>query len=438
MSLWGLLLVLALPSELGAWEPAQVFGEGDAFVVRVADWLRLAEAFTQRNEAKPDAKAQLVMVRQHLAALDLEGLYEALPGTGTKTVSVHGRLRAVGDYEVELGAPYAEGRLGDARMRLAVTPTNGAPYRVASEARMFAGLTQGELVEVADRLVRWLRRTARGCRATTGADPCDEKIRAALHESFPATAALVERYVEVMDIVAADKAGLRARLHTRVRIDALEKDYPLVAATIRRGAGMATSRARIVDSAGRTVLISKADSTARESLVTFPLDLDRLFRDRYTSTIDIDSKMPGAAIRIEALTITTHVERLAEEVRIVSTLRERPRVVVSESGLVDALIPSDVETLVTDFLGIVAGSDGGRGARWWTTLPRRRDGAVAFSADFEIGSPDFVVFLLKMLRRLRFEDPERVELRQLMARGIAAFYADFVRFQRLTSGDVRR
>lgn len=429
MGWWALFVALALPPELGAWSCTSALGDDQAVVVRVADLVRLTNAFTQQRAVTPDARKRLDGVRSHLAAFDLEGLYAELPDTESKvrTFEVFGSLHPVGRYDVETSRPRVDGRAGDGRLTLKLSPTDGKPYRLQSDARMHVGLTADELVAVGAGLIDWVNAVTRGCTAKKGLDACDEKLRAELRSAFPATTSLVEKYIEFRDLVAADGAGVRARISTRLKLEALAKDYPGVAATLERGAGLASSRFRIQGADKKTVLIAKVDSARRESVATFPLNLARLQKSRYQTTWELDSDSPGVSMHIADLSVTTDVVRTDDEVRLVSTLKRMPRVAV-DATLVDVLIPSDLETLVGDFFRVLTQSNG-VGARWWSAFPTRPNGAIAFGADVELEQQDFVTFLLRLAQRLRFSDAERVELRALMRAGIEAFDADFARFQ---------
>lgn len=427
----GLLIALSLPHQVGAWDCAYALGDDQQVVVRVADLVRLTNSFTQRREVAPDAKKRLDTLRGHLGAFDLDGLYADLPesaGSKTRTFEVFGRMHPLGRYDVAAIPPRIDGRPGDSKMTLRLSPTSGAPYRLQSDMRMNVGLTADELLDVGGRLIAWARFASHGCAAKKGFDPCDARVREALREAFPATVALVERYVEFSDLVAADRGGVRARIATRVRLEQLAKDYPGVAATLQRGAGLASSRIRIRGSDGATVLIAKVDSARRESVATFPLDLRRLQKERYETTMEIDSQSPGVSMHIAELTVHTNVVRTEGDVRLVSTLRKMPRIDV-DATLVDVLIPSDMQTLVGDFFRVLTKSNAGTGARWWSAFPKDASGPIAFGADVEIEQQDFVTFMLRLVQRLRFSEAERNELNALIAAGIRAFDSDFARFQ---------
>ncbi len=427
----GVLIALSLPHQVGAWECAYALGDDQQVVVRVADLVRLTNSFTQRRAVAPAAKTRLDGLRSHLGAFDLKGLYADLPATAgskTRTFEVFGRMHPLGRYDVAAVAPAFGARPGDSKLTIRLSPTDGAPYRLQSDARMNVGLTADELLDVGGRLIAWARAASKGCVAKKGFDKCDAQVREALRQAFPSTVALVERYIEFSDLVAADRGGVRARISTRIRLDNLAEDYPGVAATLERGAGLASSRIRIRGDDGATVLIAKVDSKRRESVATFPLDLARLRKDRYETTMEIDSQSPGVSMHIADLSVNTDVVRTHDDVRLVTTLKKVPRVEV-DATLVDVLIPSDMETLLGDFFRVLTRSNHGTGARWWSAFPKTPSGPIAFGADVELEQQDFITFMLRLVQRLRFSDAERVELRALIAAGIQAFDADFARFQ---------
>ncbi len=435
-----------LPAHLRAWSPLLQLGDRDrplsTAIVKVASLKRLAEAVTHNLEL--DSKTRLLFdnVSKNLETLDPASMYRMMESSPVErsrhAMSVFGELSPKGDYRVIARRNDRPTRFGDLAVTIAMKPAIGETFLLETDIAANLEVTADEMTGVGRGAMTWLKDTAnaQGARAGAGLDDADRAVGREIASAFPAMAAMAERYFEPLDGVARSPSGVRGRIIGRLRQSAFAKDYPALAELLTDDV-KAKARARVTAKDGRTLAMLKLDSGRGEVAVIFDVDPDRWISESYRVEADIDAELFGLHLSVEDVEVRTSVTQDQRGMVLRSIYNQTPKVDISGAALgiipialVDAVIPSNVKTIVGSFLGTLARTDGGQGARLEVTLPQDHSQPLRFNSRAELLNNGFVTFWLRIASaQVLGNDDVLEEMQHLQERALAAFSSDFARFQ---------
>jgi hypothetical protein len=433
-----------LPAHLKAWSPLLELGEGErtlsSAIVKVASLTKLAEAVTHKLDI--DAKTQALFddVSKNMSALDPKSMYAMLEDEkgDRRAMSVYGELSTKGDYLVVGDRAARPSRFGDLAVEIAMKPARPDTYLLETNVAAHLEITAHEMTGVAQKSMKWLQDTANAhaARAGEGLDAADIAVGRGLASAFPAMVALADKYFEPLDGVARSPGGVRGRIIGRFKADAFAKDYPELGELLTEEV-KTKARARVTSLEGRTLAMLKLDSARGEVAAIFEVDPERWITDRYHVEADVDAELFGLQLKVSNIVVRTSVARSDSAITLDSIYDRTPDIEIGGAALgvvpialVDAVIPSNVETIVEAFLGALARTDDGKGANVEVTLPGDRSLPMRFSSRAELLNNGFVSFWLQIASAEIFTNEEVLEeMQKLQERCLAAFSADFARFQ---------
>jgi hypothetical protein len=431
-----------LPAHLRAWSPLLELSEGDKTlseaIVKVASLTKLAEAVTHKLEIDPKTQALFDHVTENLGTLDPEAMYAIMERTedGRHAMSVFGELSTKGDYRVlgkKLDRP---ARFGDLAVTVAMKPARPDSYLLETDFAAHLEVTAREMTGVLGGAMDWLTTTANTHRARTGMDDADRAVGRGLASAFPAMAAMVEKYFEPLDSVTRSDGNVRGRLIGRLRKDAFAKDYPELAELLTEEV-KAKARARVTTLDGKTLAVLKIDSDRGEGAVIFEVDPEKWVTDKFRVECELDARLFGLDLDVAKIEVRTSVERTGERLTLRSVFDRTPKVTIGGAALgivpiavVDAVIPSNVESIVGAFLTTLARTDKGKGASVVVTLPEKRSEPMRITSRAELLNNGFVSFWLSIASAEIFQNEDVLEeMQRLQEAALAAFASDFDRFQ---------
>jgi hypothetical protein len=433
-----------LPAHLKAWSPLLELGDRDqnltTAIVRVASLARLAEAVTNHLDIDDETQALFDNVSKNMGTLDPESMYAMMDTTKSdrREMTVFGELSTKGDYRVVGSRKSRPARFGDLSVEIGMKPARTDTYLLELDIAAHLEVTAGELTGVLRESMDWLHDTANvhQARMGEGLDEADREVGRGLASAFPAMVKLADRYFEPLDGIAKSPGGVRGRIIGRFKDEAFAKDYPELGALLTEEV-KTKARAKVSSLDGRTLAMLKLDSARGEGAVIFEVDPDRWVTDKFKVEADIDAELFGLELKVTGIEVQTSVKSDDRALTLRSVYQKVPKIQIGGAALgvvpialVDAVIPSNVETIVAAFLGALARTDEGRGAYVDVTLPQSRTAPMQFRSQAELLNNGFVSFWLQIASAEIFANEDVLdEMKLLQERCLAAFASDFARFQ---------
>lgn len=429
------LLTGPVPPELDAWAPLLAFGEPPAATARLKGWTRLARAWNEAWVLDTEARRRYASASEHLDLLDLAELHRMMPRTSTTTLrrgwTFHGRLTDSGRLEVLSQAPRGPPRFGDGRVDLGLTPLPPDAFTIDTQAVLRPEVGAHELLEVVRRTFGWLAARARAVPPSKPRtfDAADAAVLHALRRAYPRSSEFVLRYLFVEDILEPARGGARLRLVIRLNLGALEQDCPDLARSVGRAADLFTARARMHGPAHDIVGVGQIHGPDRRARLSFVLEPHRWFRPSYETHADLVLDTFGTHIEALGLDVRTALTSKPDHLVVTSQLHGEPRLTIETPAIVDAFIPSDLDTIIRRFFELLAPGPDRAGAHMQTSLPNRKDEPAQVYGAMAIPDNGTVTFGLRIIRALGWSDAQQTQRRWLLARGLDAFEADLKRLE---------
>lgn len=413
----------ALDATALGWTPlVSLWGRGDAgLAVRsLRDVTQAYDTVLHRTEIDEPTQKFIDKAFDELEDFDLDGFYELLPEQRgrARELLVRGDLagkkylvrRAGAGSEVGLGGPRRG--LADMSGSLRAQPHENhgehKSYLIAGRlglglgplswrALMDAATDQLRLASTGDPRAASTERPAPSAEARTrvkalnpGLGEEDVEVLALLFEGFPALASTLGSFGRVEDVrvaQAADSTAHHLTLKMRVEPQRLQKKYPDMAKHLSKLKDLARADARWVDAQGRTIMNLKAGteklSLAVECYVKdgklLPFKKDQIFLDepidlmgqslaRTRLFVDARIEMLGVIVKLDRLRLDLAYEPRETHASVQASLTSVPGIRVEgralgflPTGLVDAFIPGNMESLTRDFFEVATRGNGGKG-----------------------------------------------------------------------------
>ncbi len=474
------------------WRPALLLtGDGDPqraipAMRGAADLWRITLSRTDVDAATADFTARAI---ESLKDFDLKGLYELLPEQNGPFRELKVRGGREGDRYVvgrptetsfEVGAEGTRQQPGDAsfvlRSRGVPAPDGDTNYLIQGRGGIVVGKIGWPMVTASNR--QWLRLfsespsvdpTARAMvairqtaiEANPKLGPEDMELVATLWEAFPRMSYLASSLGRIEDVIVNDRSqhgATHVRLVLKLDAARMEESYPELSEYVEDLGKLFKLDLEWVDSEGRTMAKLHVDSEhtqARLELYTkdglivpfkgaqvfvdAPIDLSR-GPLRYSTRMRSDFRMMGMFSHMRGGRIDWHYEPTARGMELRGRMTHVPSVTVDgaalgfiPAGIVDAFIPGDLQSLITEFLTTACRGNEGRGVALTLRMDQRENGVG--TVDARLGFEALNNFLVKLgLRffndRVMPDEDVNAELARLMVETQGAFAADIERFAR--------
>ena len=418
-------------------------GPEDVALARTQAMLGLGRAFMLHRQPSRDLERLLEELEKRISVLDAASLYELL-GRGhpahetARWFELEGRLTGPRYLMKAWRRAPRPDAFGDARAHVALRRAQAAGGFVLKTelAGHLGGLRFEHVAGFLQGWLRWLE-----------ADETDRAVE--LRRAFPRTTALALRYADIRGSMRSGEAGTDVRVRVAFELDAIRREYPHLGRMLDRIRGLTDADIHVHREQAR--LLHAAIDSKRLSIDLYfnvddgrlvqtkqgqrsgePIDLGRLTKLDYEVRSDLRSNISGLEVSVKGLKLSTGFVRDGGAARWTSVLDRTPEVRASGAfgivplWVVDALIPSDVETLARDFFSTMAEGNGGLGMRTVVHMPSGL-GAEPFAATLEgeLLSNGFLTFCLRtVLSSMGDREALQAELRRLWAVFLDAFEAD--------------
>lgn len=431
-------------------------------------WQRTAVTATQLDPAAARTKDALW---DAVRDFDLSGLYEKLPdeSNGWRSFTVKGVLTPT-HYRVNTISPDAFDQslhaLGETTSQLAMRPRPAPPEGPGGERYELRARTRANVGPIAWPNVLQAVWTGLDHLTTTaplptpsgggffGGSGSDAEILLQLQPAFRNFFRWYLGISAIPDILAADSARSPAQhLHLVVQPDdGLRQRYPEVADYLEQIEGFISARIAIQNDAGRWLsidldsvkrrlvidgwvhdghLVPSRDGSPRIGAVDPKTTLDSL---SYQSVADIKLKALGVTVNLAAWPIDWDYRRTDNGAHYAGRITRMPAIEVGgaalgfiPTGVVNAVIPNNIEGIVHDFMRVLVQSNDGQGAKLNASFENDAgDGSiVAAGADGDTLDNFFVRFAVSLVNKRIIPDSAQFEgLKQLASDGLTALTQD--------------
>lgn len=254
-------------------------------------------------------------------------------------------------------------------------------------------------------------------------------------------------------IIGRDGHASARHMHITVQLDdGLRRHYPQVADYLDQLKGFISGSFVIRNKAGRWLSVDFDSKRQRATIDGWVLD-GHLVPSRNgaprTRVVDTDASLDSLAfqslvnLRLTTLGVTVKLgdwpvdwqyRRSARGANFVGRITQQPKVDVSGSalglvprGVVDAMIPNNIEGIVDDFMRVLAHSNDGKGARLQVTHADNPGSGsiVTASADGNTLDNFFVHFAVSLVNKRIIPDSAQFEgLKRLASDGLSAARSD--------------
>ncbi len=477
------------------WSPlVQMYGEGDS--VRAADSLRAAnramDTILARTEIDGATEKFVEESWEELSDFQLDDFYELLPHQDGKwreigvTGQIQGpafRIRQVDvkqPFQVTLQGPRKN--LADFSVWLRAKPTQTQAEDNAFLLQLRAGFGIGKISwsSLTQALTAGLSLVATGG-LRSAADPLpapssgalsrirvlhpklaaeDLEIAAVLHDAFPATSEVVGQLARIDDLRAATAAGgyRKVRISARFVPERIKQHHPQLAKHLRKLKELAHAKVRWVDTRGRSLLQAEIDTQALSAviecyvkegqLLPFTRDgvaagepIDPLGSALAQSRVLIDAKlkMLGLVIHLDQLRVDLAYTNQESQAHVKAAVKTVPGIRVEgaalgfvPSGLIDAFIPGNIESLTRDLFTTAVRGNEGRGVSIEVDVGAPARGQLG-AVEVALGLEALDNFMVKtgvgiVNQRMVPDEDESRDIDRLNLRLHQAFSRDFERF----------
>ncbi|WP_353248675.1 hypothetical protein [Salinisphaera sp. T31B1] len=419
----------------------------------------------------PDVDAVRAALWDAVRDFNLSGLYRTLPTEDGdwRALTLQGRP-ASSAYRVSRIAPDAFdqplGALGETTSQLSMRPgvvppegPAGDRYKVRARMRADIGpIEWANVLEAAwmslDHLTTTAPLPAPSGGGFFGGTGSDAEILLQLQPAFPNFFRWYLGISNIPDILAPDSARSPAEhLHLVVQLDqGLREHYPRVADYLEQIKGFISAQVSIENDAGRWLdidldsvqqrlvvdawvkdghLVPSRDGTPRLDAIDPAETLDHL---SYQSVADIKLKALGVTVRLDQWPIDWTYRRSNDGATYDGRIVTQPKVSVGgaalgfiPTGVVDAVIPNNIEGIVNDFMQVLTQSNGGAGAKLDVSFEQvsQDSSLLSVAADGDMLDNFFVRFAVSLINKRVLPDSAQVEgLKRLIGAGLDALTDD--------------
>jgi hypothetical protein len=448
--------------------------------VRVSDHL----------EVDPELESRIQDLHSRLTSLDAANLYDILPysdsarlwrGVGIRGSSespnyylkmydpeINDWLTSSGGYIFRFKPPNVH--LGDIDLRTFIKPDQKNIYRLAAEAQMYLDDIPAQTVtHMLDGMLKTLWQHAGrdikpppGVERKTLPNRQSTNVLNGLTRDFPGLVRIILEYFTVDNIISAkpDRGddsvllGLRAQFNLK----AFVKKFPEIESLLMELKDSVFFRIRLHDEQGRLMGIMELDSVDKEFTILLRIRNGRLLSltggigDRNTNSFsltapgyqrfylayDIHLNIVGLRLNIESLPIAVDYMNRDRELEITACLWQPPEVIKAGGWafgfiplwLVNALIPSNVEEITTNFFRALALGNDGEGSHIDLASHgvRERKNHIHLQAGTDVLSNGTIKLAFNMQRKmLARQEALLKEIQAFNKQFIAAFYQDYQR-----------
>ncbi len=386
---------------------------------RITKIYELQVRISDHRVVDPELQSRIQDLHSRLTSLDAANLYDILPYSGparlwraagirgsSKSQSYHlnmfdpdisAWLASSGGYVFRFDSPNVH--LGDIDLRAFIKPDQKETYRLAAEAQVYLDDIPAQTVpRMLDGILRTLWRHAGsgikpppGRRGKTGLNRQSTSVLNGLARDFPRLVRIALKYFKVDNIISPQPDGeddsVLLELRAQFNQQAFAKDYPEIEKLLKELKDSLFFRIRLYDEQGRPMGLMELDSVEKEFTILLRIRNGRLLSltdengdrnkksfsltapgyQRLYLAYDIHLNVVGLRLNIESLPIAVDYTNRDREQEIMVCLWQPPEIV--ETGgwafgfiplwLVNALIPSNVEEITTNFFRTLAlGNDG--------------------------------------------------------------------------------
>jgi hypothetical protein len=369
---------------------------------------------------------------------------------------------------VQTGISDHQHRFGDMNRQTLIRPTQKNSFRFVTQGQLYLDdLPPDNLARVLSGLLKTL-----WVQASRGMDPPadffdnsalnqqSKKILYGVAAEFPNLFGFLRQYVNIDAVIPAKferiAESVMFDLKGRLNRDAFVTDYPEMAKLLDVFEGTASVRSRIFDVYGGLLLTLQFDFQRNLVNIQFRTSNGRLFpisgfrepeeqsgfglidteATRFRVISDIHMNMVGLHFDIEGLQIVVEYANSEDGLLLKASLKQSPRAVaisgrmlgVFPVWLVDLLIPSNIEDIISDYFKTLAQSNAGQGAeiQFGSPPPQPLNNSLWLRADAEIKSNGTLKLGSSIQRAVAFDYQKFVsQAGEFRKRLWHAFYQDY-------------
>lgn len=288
----------------------------------------------------------------------------------------------------------------------------------------------------------------------------DLEVVALLHDAFPATSEAVGEIARIDDLRVSSSGTAYSKIRASVRIlpERMKQHYPDLAKHLDKLDQLAHAKIRQVDSRGRSIFEAEVDTDKLSAVIEcyvkdgliLPFTRDGVAVDepidpmgnqlaRSRVLIDARIKMLGVVIHLDHLRADLRYTQHGSYAEVHSATTTLPGIRVEgaalgfvPTGLVDAFIPGNIESLTRDFFDVAVRGNDGKGVTLDVTAGSVAAGQPG-ALELALGVEALDNFMVKMgvgivNQRVVPDEDESEEADRLNLRLHQAFSKDFERF----------
>ena len=263
----------------------------------------------------------------------------------------------------------------------------------------------------------------------------DRAVLARVARAWPATYERIDHFVVMEDVVTSvvlvgNTPATRVQVRSRMRADLLEREQPAVAEYLAALESLLDLEVRVLDGRGQRLLSLRSrsedlsltmDLVIRNGRILPCVDLpggrildtrgyalDEVQRLPFTTLVSLTTDISGVVGKIRDLTLTGLYAHKGDLATVSTRVSRAPTVSFSgrfwgiiPTWFVDIFIPSDIETLTTDFFRVLRVGDGGKGARSEASIQRTASDQTVLKirGDSEVLNNAMVTLAVKIGKR---------------------------------------
>lgn len=382
----------------------------------------------------------------HLTEMDAADFYDALPhtvaGSPWQAIDLQG-VSSLDSYRIQTMYPDIEklstssfnpvpvslghqNRFGDMRLQTMIKPTRANIFRFHTRGQLYLeDLPADNLARMANGVLKSLwAQTAFGIDPPpdfleqSSLNPPSKKLLYAIAVDFPNIFELVTQYVRIDHVVSQaveySDNSVMFDLRGQFNRDAFVSNYPEIGKVLSTLKGMILIRSRILDEQGRQMGTLEVDSQKNMVILRFRTANGRLLpivastqfaahtgfslldKDRHQFQIisDMHLSFIGLRFEIEGIKVVLHHANSDHGLYLKANMKQAPQT-IAVSGrafgflpvwLLDILIPSNVEEIVSEYFETLANSNEGKGAEMeiGSLRPRAGGNSIWLRAEADI------------------------------------------------------
>ena len=457
---------------------------------RINELYELQVRISDHLEVDPELQSRIQDLHSRLTSLDAANLYDNLPssdparlwrGVGIRGISefqsyhlrmfdpdISGWLASSGGYIFRFNSPNVH--LGDIDLRAFVKPDQKETYRLAADAQVYLDDIPAQTVpRMLDSLLKTLWRQAGsdikpppGLRGKTLLNKQSTSVLNGLARDFPSLVRIALKYFKVKNIILPESDGeddsVMLELRAQFNQKAFAKDYPEIEKLLKELKDSVFFRIRLHDEQGRPMGLMELDSVEKEFTILLRIRNGRLLsltggigdrnykgfspnapgHQRLYLGYDIHLNVVGLRLNIDSLPIAVDYTNLDRELEIMVCLWQPPESIKTGGWafgfiplwLVNALIPSNVEEITTNFFRTLALGNDGEGTHIDLASHgvREMQNHIQLEAGTEVLSNGTIKLAFNMQRKvLARQEALLTEMEAFNKQFTTAFYQDYQR-----------